>query len=560
MDIAGVRLFGGAVCGKTRRAFDGLQSWSRLERIEKRGTMAGEQTGEPAGARPMIRHNDYSPLTPPPLGAWRPSLPVSVIIPSRSQRLLDLTLAGLAAQTYPGRLTEVIVVDDGTEPPLRLPEIAPENTRIVPAAPGGWGIAHAINSGAAVAEGEIIQRLDSDMVICREHLEALLRWHHLTDYIVTIGGKRFIEEPEVSAAEVRDAVASGALGELFDLTAAIPSSTEETIRRLDGLRAAKNPYHNCTGPTVSLRRSLFRQVGGLDAEVLRGSDTEFAYRLAMTGVVFIPDLEAEAVHLGLPAQRRDRDRERTVRSVEPYLAHRIPLRRDLRKERGRRWLVPYVEVVVPLEGTSGVGAPDERAVRAAVDAALDGSLPDVVVTLVAPWSKLPTDRHAVLDDPGFELRLLRSGFAHDDRVRLADEVRETPWPTPYRYTGPVGTPLAKDSLERMIKAMTEERLGALVITFPDGETARLVRTDALNRARLLSTPGQDPDELIDHTHGTRQAKSSEFWPAAPSPAPNPPASPKPEKPEPSPRQTTPENSSTGKKSLVTRLRGAARSR
>ena len=62
--------------------------------------------------------------------------------PSWSRRQLDLTLAALSAQTHPASLTEVIVVDDGTEPPPRLPEIAPENTRIVPLAPSGWGIAY----------------------------------------------------------------------------------------------------------------------------------------------------------------------------------------------------------------------------------------------------------------------------------------------------------------------------------------------------------------------------------------------------------------------------------
>jgi GT2 family glycosyltransferase len=541
-----------------------------------------------AGERPVIRHNDYSPLAPPPIGEWQPALTVSVVIPARDQAPLDLTLAALSAQTYPAELTEVIVVDDGAEPPLRLPEITPPNTRIIRSAPGGWGIAHAINSGAAVAEGEIVQRLDSDMVIFREHLEALLRWHHLRHpligHVVTIGGKRFVDEPDrVPAERVRDAVARGTLGDLFDLAAAIPSSTEETIRRLDGLKAAKNPYHNCTGPTLSLRRSLFEQVGGLDSRVLRGSDTEFAYRLAMTGAVFVPDLSAEAVHLGLPAQKRAADRERTVRSVEPYLAHRVPLRRDLRKERGRRWLVPYVDVVLTLPG-DGDGdpgdAPLERRVRAAVDTVLGSTLPDVRVTLVAPWSKLPTGRHSVLADPGYELLLLRSGFADDDRVRLADEAPRPPAPIPYRYTGPLDAPPAGDRLERMIKVMTEERLGALLVDLPGGGTARLERTDAVNRALLLAAPGQDLDEIIDRTHGVRRVPDADLTPPA-KPAPAKPASakttaakPTPAEPvpaKPAPAQAKPpaageqgpakaEDPRSGKKSLADRLRGAIRPR
>ncbi|MGW0066037.1 glycosyltransferase family 2 protein [Streptosporangium sandarakinum] len=472
-----------------------------------------------AAGPPPIRHNDHSPLTPPALGAWEPSLPVSVVIPARGgQHRLDLALAALAAQSYPAHLMEVIVVDDGSDPPLRLPEIAPPGARIEPAAPGGWGIAHAVNTGAARAGGEIVQRLDSDMVVCREHIEALARWHHLAGYVVAIGAKRFVEEPVLSPGEVHDAVRAGSLGEVFDLSAAQASSTEQTIARTNGLRTSRNPYHVCTGPTVSLRREVFHAVGGFDPAVLRGEDTEFAYRLAAHGVVFVPDMDAQAVHLGIPAQRLDR--ERAVRTVAPYLAQRVPLRRDLRKDPGRQWLVPYVEIVFRLGED-----PDPGRVRAAVGAALSGSLPDVVVTLVAPWSKLSENRPGP-DDPLFELRLLREHFAHDRRVRLTDEgdgtsaaggvggvggITATPAPIPFRYTGPVSVPLGRDSLERMIAAMQDDRSGMLVVDLGEDGPATLVRTEALGRALLLGAT--DVTASIEATHGVRHGARADFWPA-----------------------------------------------
>ncbi|GAA0845070.1 glycosyltransferase family 2 protein [Streptosporangium amethystogenes subsp. fukuiense] len=492
-------------------------------------------TGGAAADLPPIRHNDYSPLDPPALGAWDPELSVSVIIPARGgQHRLDLTLASLAAQTYPDHLMEVIVVDDGSEPPLRLPEIVPRDTRLVPTDPSGWGIAHAVNTGAALADGRIIQRLDADMVVCREHIEALARWHHLAGYLVAIGAKKFVEEPSLTAAQVHDGVRAGRLEAVFDLADALPSSTEQTISRTNGLRASRNPYHVCTGPTMSMRREIFRAVGGVDAEVLRGEDTEFAYRLAAHGVVFIPDMKAQAVHLGLPAQRRDR--QRAVRVVAPYLAHRVPLRRDLRKDRGRHWLVPYVEVVLGAEG------PEEQ-VREAVGAALDGSLGDVVVTLVAPWSKLSAERRPVLDDPLFDLRLLREHFAHDERVRFADEVSATPAPIPFRYTGPASVPLGRDSLERMIAAMQDDRSGMLVVDLgADGE-ATLERTEALGRARLL---GADDDAAVAAavraTHGVRRGARPEFWPA--EAAPPVPSSPRPQAPAPE-RKSAPQAARQG---------------
>lgn len=455
-------------------------------------------------ARPAMTQNDFSPLSPPRLGAWSPALSVSVVVPAHGGPHLELTLAALAAQTYPDHLMEVLVVDDGSEPPISLPEIRPVNTRLV-RPETGWGISNAVNAGAGAADGEIIQRLDSDMVACREHIEALARWHHLTDYLVTIGMKKFVEAPPLTAAQVRRA---GHLGELFDLDKAVASSTEATIAKTDGLRRSRNPYHVCTGPTFAVHRDVFHAVGGLDPTVVRGEDTEFAYRLAMHGVVFVPDLEAQAVHLGLPAQHRDR--ERAVRAVEPYLAHRIPLRRDLRKEAGRRWLVPYVEVVLDVTDTS------EAVVRRAVAAALDGTLQDVVVTLVGPWARLHDGRRSVLSDPCFELRLMRDLFAHDQRIRLIDEAAPTPAPTPFRYRGPVDVPLHRSTLERMVETVQKDLTGVLVVDLPDGRTARLERTSALGRALLLCAPGDDLDDVIGVTHGVRHVAPDRYWPAAPA--------------------------------------------
>ena len=300
-------------------------------------------------ARPAMTQNDYSPLTPPELGTWSPALSVSVVIPAHGGPQLELTLAALAAQTYPDHLMEVLVVDDGSEPPIRLPEIRPVNTRIVPVKTG-WGISNAVNTGAKAADGEIIQRLDADMVACREHIEALARWHHVTDYLVTIGMKRFVEVPTLTAEQVFRA---GHLGDVFDLASGVSSSTEATIAKTDGLRKSRNPYHVCTGPTFALPREVFTPWAVSTRTSCAARTPSSPTGWPCHGVVFIPDMEAQAVHLGLPAQHRDR--ERAVRAVEPYLAHRIPLRRDLRKDQGRRWLVPYVEIVLDVNGHLGGG-------------------------------------------------------------------------------------------------------------------------------------------------------------------------------------------------------------
>lgn len=92
--------------------------------------MSGEGDGVSEGGGVRVRGNDYSVLRP--AEDFTPSLRVSVIVPAYdNQDKLDLALAALARQTYPAELTEVVVVDNGSTPPLRLPADRPPHTRLI---------------------------------------------------------------------------------------------------------------------------------------------------------------------------------------------------------------------------------------------------------------------------------------------------------------------------------------------------------------------------------------------------------------------------------------------
>ena len=124
--------------------------------------------------QPRVRRNDWGTLVVPALGSWEPTLSVTVVIPAyRAELLLATVLAGLAAQTYPSHLLEIVVVDDGPRdgsgPGLDLPETRPEHTRIVPVEEG-WGRANACHTGARAADGDVIHWLDADMLVEREHV------------------------------------------------------------------------------------------------------------------------------------------------------------------------------------------------------------------------------------------------------------------------------------------------------------------------------------------------------------------------------------------------------
>ncbi|GIH90033.1 glycosyltransferase [Planobispora siamensis] len=441
-----------------------------------------------------IRHNDYGPLRPADLGDWRPRLTVSVVIPAHDcQDALDRTLAGLAAQSYPAALTEVVVADDGSSPELRVPGLAPARTRIVRVPRGRWGRGWARQTGADAARGDVVHWIDSDMVLDREHLEAHMRWHHLASYAVVLGDVLFTPDgPAPSAREIFTAVGAGAAAGLFDET--VPHAYRVgVLEETRGLReAGAGAYRLHSGATASVSAALLRAAGGVNTGLTMGEDTDLGYRLAQAGAVFVPDPQARSWHLGSSTvMRREKEVHRHNWSLLPDL---IPDLRWLRTHPRRSWLVPYVEVVVDARGAS------YEDVRASVDAALAGTLADVAVTVLGPWRDLTSERHPSLDDPMLDLRLVRNFYAHEPRVRLAGELAATSAPAPFRLTCPAGRVLAADSLTELVRLAEREGYGLLSVVLGEGtdgiEAMRLERAAAFARAALVD------DAQVDDAHKT----------------------------------------------------------
>ncbi|MFI6599831.1 glycosyltransferase [Nonomuraea sp. NPDC050536] len=446
---------------------------------------------------PRIRRQDFGVLTPPPLGEWQPTLRVTVVIPAHDrQETLDLTLAALAGQSYPGELLDVIVVDDGSSPPLRLPAVRPARSRLISSLPGGWGRAWALQTGIDAATGDVIFVLDADMVPHRTHVEAQLRWHHLAPYLVVLGWIDFTPGDLLPApAEVVQALEAGTEDKLFPLSPHRHDWAEKIIREHDGLRTAPSSLATRihVGATASYPAGLLRSIGGLDTSLVLAEDTELGYRLTQAGAVFVPEPQSRAWHVGLPTAMRDF--AALKRYNDPFVADRVPYRRYLRTDAGRQWLVPYVDAVV--------GAASYEDVRATVDGLLGSSLPDVAVTIAAGWDSLGTSRRAPLTDPELDLRLIRATFAHDSRVRPATS--EPASRAPFRLRMPPGWMPGHDTLERLVAHLEKHDLGAVCIALDEGPAgvvvARLERTAALARVALVARPGEQQDDVLDEVFG-----------------------------------------------------------
>ncbi|MGW5879281.1 glycosyltransferase [Nocardiopsis terrae] len=449
--------------------------------------------------RPLIRRNDYSVLEPPPLGEWRPELSVGVVIPAYGgQEKLDLTLASLAAQSYPADLTEVVVVDDGSDPALRLPPIRPEHTRIVPSLPGGWARGHAVNSGAAASDADVLLFFDADMIAFREHVEAQMRWHHLADYLAVTGHLRCVDHTpgELDPAGVLDAVRRGEPEALVDGPGEEMGWLRRAYRRTKGLRTADHrAFHYFIGGTGSVRRTFFEESGGAASELVLGEDTHLGYRFAQHGAVFVPELETSSWHLGLP--QMETRTEEGARFRRPFVGTRLPLIGEHRALPGRQWEVPRVDAVLDATGARF----DE--VAETVDALLTGEVYDLRIRLVGEWWRVTPGRHAVLDDPAVHVRLLHEHYRCEPRVEFVEAEPEPDPEVPFRLLLGPGQAPAPQGVRQMIAKANEANAGLVRATAPGDDLGgpRLERTAAFARARRLGAGEADLETVVDQVFG-----------------------------------------------------------
>jgi glycosyltransferase involved in cell wall biosynthesis len=472
-----------------------------------------------------VVRNDWSRLSPPDLAGWQPTRTVSVIIPAYNcQANLELTLASLRQQTYPADLLEVVVVDDGSQQPLVLPELRPANTRLVrvPELNRGWGRANALHTGAEQATGEILHWLDSDMVVFPEHVAAQARWHHVAYDVVTLGYKRIVTEPgdTLTPTEVIRRAQDGTLGEAFPPGSHGPHDyVEAIIDKTDQLRGGDHlNFRAHVGATAALRRDFYFETGGLARDLHLGEDTEFGFRLTQAGAVFVPEPAARSWHLGPTSMMGGGEALR--RFNHPFLADAMPQPRWLRVGAHRVRAIPLVTAVVPVEGSFEL-------VRACVDRLLASDEHDLRVVLVGPFDALTDGRRSILGDPSLDLRLIEATYRSDARVEFATQAPETVYPSPYRLDVPARVGVGLTTVRRLVAEADARKAGLVTVTLRSssssnspvanpsvanpsvanpsvgGLTVALWRTAAVSRAMRVAQAGESLADTVTQVYGTR---------------------------------------------------------
>ncbi|HEX2153352.1 MAG TPA: polysaccharide pyruvyl transferase family protein [Acidimicrobiia bacterium] len=276
-------------------------------------------TGPPDLVAP---ENDYRSVEPV-WGGTEPS--VSVVIPAHDRlEALQRTLARLIGQLGPG--DEVVVVDDGSEPPIQG---LPAGVTLIRQERDGFGLVRARNLGWRRSSGEVVVFLDSDTIPGEAFIARHRGWHAAASNLLVVGLRHHVDASGVSPDELARSGTEGLPRIEEDPEAAItPDWRGWFVRRGALLTLGDEAFRAGVGNNMSLRRHRLEELGGFD-DAFRswgGEDTEFAWRVWNAGGFIVPDEQAAVFHQIEPGERRewrDEARSQNLALVSDRVPHRF---------------------------------------------------------------------------------------------------------------------------------------------------------------------------------------------------------------------------------------------
>ncbi|MYC09834.1 MAG: glycosyltransferase [Holophagales bacterium] len=432
-----------------------------------------------AGRAPQpaaVRGNDWRAVELPDLNTFAPPPPLSVVVPCfDAPEALELTLAGLEGQSYQKDRFEVIVVDDGSSPPLAVPGSTPLDVRLVRREARGFGLAAARNAGARAAAHDILVFLDGDVIAEAGLLAAHARWHQGVADALTQGFCAC-----VSAAGLDPAAIRGRTGWLADLLADRPKDPpwfERHMARTGDLTSRHDDlFRAVTGHNLGIRKAFFEEAGGFDVSFDRygGEDTEFGYRVWCRGGLLVPVREAFGWHQGRwGADRERKERDQDLQAAK--LAGLIPDPGFRRFGRGPVFAVPRHVATI-----DAGDAPARRLLEVA-ERLLADPADDLAVRIETPAGR-------------DERRLLRQLAGADPGVTVgpAGTALESFPHSPFHIAIPAGVEPPRRLAPKLRAALGGGVRAELLL--PDGSRIVIARTWALHRARRAGGRAEDYGE------------------------------------------------------------------
>ena len=345
-------------------------------------------------------------------------LSVAVVISCRGgQEKLDLTLASIAAQSYPSKLVSVYIVDDGSEPALKLPKIRPAKTKIINYKndPKKWGKTKATNAVTAGLKEDVLWFVDADMVFDPDHLAHHMKWHHDADDYAVLGWKRFVKEWNYTPAQLKKSLDDS---EFLDL------HEEHWGKELWEIRSEKtndlrNPgiegFRNFVGATFSITNKNWKLLGGYNPDLVTGEDVELGYRIQQSGFRMVADRQALSWHLGYSTY--EKFSEELKRHNDPALAQYIAEQRTTRERSIHRFKVSTYEVVVDARSCTLKQLLDHKAELLS----LSGTQADFI--LLGNWGDL-NKRYSPTADEYADLREIHAWLKGDSQFKFVELAKD----------------------------------------------------------------------------------------------------------------------------------------
>lgn len=349
----------------------------------------------------QVPYNDWRRLPVAPLADFAPTEAVSLVIPCHQVPAATLakTLAALERQHYPRHLVEIVLVDDGSEPPLQAPP-SPLPVKIVRQERRGYGTWRARNAGVAAAAHDIVLFLDADELVDERWIPAHARWHHVASDLLTAGPRCHVATASLDVEAVRRQ-------DLRELMAALPTDPSWAQRHFDRpddeLALADDLFRVVVGGNFGMHRAFYQRIGGCAPFSRWGAeDVELAHRAFAYGAVMVPVREASVWHQGRWADSREAKRRDRL-TLEGRTMHLISHPRWRVVKPGRTYRVPqHVVAVAAHEGIP------PRSVAALVERLLADPVHDLLVRVEFRGPEGPSGERA--------LEYLRNQFDDEPRV------------------------------------------------------------------------------------------------------------------------------------------------
>ncbi len=459
---------------------------------------------------PRVGGNNWRQLDVPDLGQWTPSRRVTVVMPYyQAPDPLRLTLAAFANQTYPSELLQVVVVDDGSNPPLELTDdLRPAglDVTVVHQEDLGFGLARARNTGAKAADGEILIFVDCDMVPEPWHVEAHARWHHATADAVVLGFRRHVEFDGIDVDQLSTLDPAVGLAPLFaDRDVQVPVWIDGHMERTDDLTSAHDDlFRPVTGGNLSMRADTYWRVGGSDESFTQwgAEDTELGFRLFTDGDLLIPDRDARCWHQGHGHEPTEAEKA-SLEDQRAKLAHLIAHRGFRSTRPGRHYVVPRLAVHVPAPADV-----DRATVVDTVESLLGSRFTDVrvLVELDPDHPDLVWLQRQFEPDPAVEVVL--GGLDRDAAVPHA----------PAWVVVDAGIVVGESTLGTLVDRLTSrtDPVGVVHLTVPgrapdtpDGIVQAWL-TRARRRAERVAGPDEDPLDVAGTLFGEEWMPGSDL--------------------------------------------------